>query len=189
MDSKKCTKCLEIKPLTEFYVRNDRPGTRIARCRACKLKETKAWGAGETGREFYRLRSSTRREKMTVEERKALDRRDYLRQCEKKGFLAKKAKRCKVYRKAKPEKFREYRANRRARLAQATPKWADLAAIRRIYELAEQESIMTGHKVEVDHIVPLKHPLVCGMHVAYNLSPVGAGFNNRKGNRTWPNMP
>jgi 5-methylcytosine-specific restriction endonuclease McrA len=44
-------------------------------------------------------------------------------------------------------------------------------------------------KHEVDHIVPLKSPLVCGLHVEHNLQVIPATQNRRKHNRVWPDMP
>lgn len=43
--------------------------------------------------------------------------------------------------------------------------------------------------VTVDHIVPLRHPLVCGLHVQDNLQLSTERFNKIKGNRFWPDMP
>lgn len=42
---------------------------------------------------------------------------------------------------------------------------------------------------EVDHVVPLKHPLVCGLHVWANLQLLNRAENRKKNNRTWPEMP
>jgi hypothetical protein len=41
----------------------------------------------------------------------------------------------------------------------------------------------------VDHVVPLKSPLVCGLHCEANLELIPANDNFRKGNRHWPDMP
>ncbi len=57
-----------------------------------------------------------------------------------------------------------YNASRRAMARQATPGWADMRAIREVYEQAARLSAMTGVKFHVDHIVPLKGKNVCGLH-------------------------
>lgn len=68
----------------------------------------------------------------------------------------------------------------------ATPPWADMADIRAIYRRAECLSYETGVAHDVDHIIPLTHPRVCGLHVSWNLRPLPAGVNNAKSNRWCP---
>ena len=63
------------------------------------------------------------------------------------------------------------------------PRWADRDAIRAVYERARFLTITTGVKHHVDHIVPLHSPVVCGLHVHYNLQVLTAIENIRKGNR------
>jgi len=70
-------------------------------------------------------------------------------------------------------------ALRKARKLQATPMWADLNAIERIYRDCPPD-------MTVDHIVPLVHPMVCGLHVPQNLQYLTALENSSKGNRWWP---
>lgn len=71
-------------------------------------------------------------------------------------------------------------AARRARKRKATPAWADKTEIEYIYSLAQEQGLV------VDHIVPLKHPLVCGLHVQDNLRCITAELNARKGNFYFP---
>ena len=58
---------------------------------------------------------------------------------------------------------------RRAAKLKATPAWANDGYIRLFYQYAELETTRTQQKVVVDHIIPLQHPLVCGLHVEHNL--------------------
>lgn len=71
----------------------------------------------------------------------------------------------------------------------ATPAWADLSEISCIYKEAERLTQETGIPYHVDHIVPLKSPLVCGLHTPANLTPLPASENCSKGNRWWPGHP
>jgi len=71
----------------------------------------------------------------------------------------------------------------------ATPKWSNEFFIREIYHLAQLRTKATGYKWSVDHIVPLKSPLVCGLHVHNNLQVIPSSLNSIKGNRHWPDMP
>ena len=80
-------------------------------------------------------------------------------------------------------------AERRASKFRATPAWANDFFIEEIYDLAQLRSKATGFEWHVDHIVPLKSKLVCGLHVEHNLRVVPAIENITKGNRYWPDMP
>ena len=71
----------------------------------------------------------------------------------------------------------------------ATPQWADDFIIREIYHLAALRTKYTGSKWHVDHIVPLRSKLVCGLHVEHNLRVIPATINLRKHNTIWPDMP
>ena len=79
-------------------------------------------------------------------------------------------------------------AERRARKMRATPAWADLSAIGRFYAEARRITRETGIAHHVDHIVPLKSKLVCGLHCEANLQIIVGRDNLSKGNRVWPDM-
>lgn len=71
---------------------------------------------------------------------------------------------------------------RRVDIERATPPWLcshQIEAIQAIYlDAASQD---TPH--EVDHIIPLNHPNVCGLHVPWNLRALSLSDNRKKGNR------
>ena len=84
------------------------------------------------------------------------------------------------YRKKNLSFYREYASLRSRRLFQAKPACLnefDLLFLEEIYDLAGKRGL------EVDHIVPLKHPLVCGLHVPENLQLLTRSENARKNNR------
>jgi len=85
-----------------------------------------------------------------------------------------------------PEQVNHHTALRRAAKRNATPAWANKFFIEEIYDLAQRRSrCKTGGFAEwhVDHIVPLKHPLVQGLHVEHNLRVIPAVVNIAKGNK------
>lgn len=87
------------------------------------------------------------------------------------------------------EKTTLYTTARGRRVRQATPKWADFKRIREIYAFAASMRKATGVNYQVDHVVPLISPIVCGLHCEANLRIVTQEENLRKLNRTWPDMP
>ena len=91
--------------------------------------------------------------------------------------------------KANSTSWRIWNAEDRAARLQATPAWADKSAIAAVFNEAEALTVRTGIVHHVDHIVPLNSDLVCGLHVHWNLQPLPAEDNQKKGNRTWPDMP
>ena len=103
----------------------------------------------------------------------------------------------KAWRLANPEKVKEYQkawnaenpdkinfhsAVRRARKELAVPAWANLSAIKAFYDKAKQLERETGIKHHVDHKIPLRHKLVCGLHVENNLQILTASENLKKKN-------
>lgn len=82
------------------------------------------------------------------------------------------------------------RAMRRLELKRiATPAWADMESIESLYCAAKMKTHETGIKWHVDHIVPIKSEIVCGLHVHWNMRLLTASDNIAKGNRSWPDMP
>lgn len=70
-------------------------------------------------------------------------------------------------------------SKRRASKKRAIPAWYDDEAVGQIYLKARKETLATGVPHHVDHIVPLQHDLVCGLHVQTNLR-VMIGIENIK---------
>lgn len=115
--------------------------------------------------------------------------------------IAEKARKARI---AAPEKYSEQdRRHRKSNLAQdcakvsrrrvaktqAIPGWADAEAMLTLYLKAKELSPVFGVELNVDHVVPLKSPIVCGLHTEHNLQLLEKGDNIRKGNRHWPDMP
>lgn len=81
------------------------------------------------------------------------------------------------------------KARREAAKIQAAPAWCDRAAVRQIYTAARTHNALNPYNVvHVDHIVPLRSPLVCGLHVPWNLQLLPADENIAKSNQVWPDM-
>lgn len=65
----------------------------------------------------------------------------------------------------------------------ATPPWFDSKEVRAIYREAARLTRETGITHEVDHAIPLQHPLVCGLHWHANLQILTQAQNTAKGNK------
>lgn len=93
------------------------------------------------------------------------------------------------WQKLHPERHAAKEGLRRAAKFQATPVWADKELIDSNYALARLLTEHTGYEWHVDHEVPLKSKLVCGLHVEANLRVIPGKENLSKSNRYWPDMP
>lgn len=90
---------------------------------------------------------------------------------------------------ANPDKVRMSRVNREMTKIKAIPKWAKLEKIAEIYARCRFMTEITGDVYHVDHIVPLRSPLVCGLHCEQNLRVIPGLENSTKSNFHWPDMP
>lgn len=84
---------------------------------------------------------------------------------------------------ADPGWRRAEKKRREADKIKAMPVWADRDRILEIYCQARASGL------SVDHIVPLRSPIVCGLHVEHNLDLIPAYDNAVKRNCFWPDMP
>lgn len=87
--------------------------------------------------------------------------------------------------KKKPWLSAEAASLRRARLRMATPPWVDRVALKAIFKKSHEITKATGILHEVDHIYPLVHKKLNGLHVPWNLQILTASDNSRKHNKLW----
>lgn len=79
-------------------------------------------------------------------------------------------------------RYRARNARRKRHIRQATPSWANDHKIEAFYRLAAFKTRTTGIPHVVDHIVPLRSPLVCGLHCPANLRVITHEENQKKSN-------
>ncbi len=176
-------------PLSSFCRQGGTVDGLAYHCRACKGSANKAWRVANPEQVKQRAEANYARNKDRVKAQahrwqkanpdkvRAKNARRYARVKEHHATLTKRWR--EDNRGAARELvMRRYRAAKRA-----TPAWADFAAIRRVYEAA----VRLGF--EVDHVVPLQSPIVCGLHCHGNMQLLDERENMRKSNRSWPDMP
>lgn len=103
------------------------------------------------------------------------------------NYRAKYKDRLKITEKARRNRDRDYylakRHERIARQKRAIPEWFEREKIKIVFEKARELGF------EVDHVVPLKSDMVCGLHCWHNLQLLNKADNIRKLNRYWVDMP
>lgn len=166
----------------------------------------------ERKREGDRIRQSIRRANMTPEEKAAKSeyqkqweannrervrdnaRKTYNRDIEHSRQMKRKATR--KHRELNDDILRERRktpehraksahltAKRRYSKRLATPWWADLEEIQKVYALCAKVTKKTGIAMAVDHIIPISGKNVCGLHVHWNLRIISKSANSVKNNK------
>lgn len=160
-DTKACTKCGVVKPLTEFYRDRTKGDGYRGQCKACdrpaakKYYDTNADELNRKCRESYYENHADR----------TAQQKEYRQTA--RGRAAHIAK-----------------ANaRRAAKLQRTPAWADMEAIKSLYEESARLQDLTGIEFHIDHVIPLQGELVSGLHVETNLQVIPAALNVRKSNK------
>jgi hypothetical protein len=155
LHAKTCPRCGELKPPDAFY-------TGRSYCKACC-------------RAYYQ---ENRERHLAQAKQWAKDNPQRLKELRKAEHERNRGKRNAWRRardKANPGKRCAKETRRKAAKMDRLPAWADLKAIRAVYE-----SCPPGH--HVDHVIPLRGKDVSGLHVAGNLQYLTAEENVAKGN-------
>jgi hypothetical protein len=88
-----------------------------------------------------------------------------------------------------PGKYITLVLRRRLKKKQAIPGWFNEAEVKKVYKQCRELTTLTGIEHELDHIVPLVSPYVCGLHWHGNMQILTKTENRRKNNNYWPDMP
>lgn len=174
---KTCSKCKLAKPLTEFgRDKKMKDGVRYC-CKQCNNAASIAWALAYPDRKkAARIKYIT-----TNPEANAASKAVY-RKNNKEKIAVSNAQ----YRKENPEKNTAYGASYRAKKALATPAWLSQeqsVEIADFYKMAKELENVFPWKQHIDHIVPIKHSKVCGLHVPWNLQILSVKANLEKGNK------
>lgn len=183
MTSKKCTKCGEEKPLSEFYKRAGAKDGYRATCKVCRSIYIAGYREknGDKMR-AWALKSFHKHEK----EHRAGKKR--WREANKEKIAAWHAENYQQNKNVILAQHKKWNANNRGRRAflikqytsaklHRTPQWANLGMIAAIYEAASAQG------KEVDHYYPLQGETVSGLHVPFNLQLLTKSENCSKHNK------
>lgn len=166
---KKCTKCLIDRSIDNFYISKNKNGyIRTSTC--CKICH----------REIQKIYSKENRDRLLENNKKWREKnkehiKAYYKKYseENKEIILQKAA---IFAKNNKNKVNFKNALRRAKKLKATPSWVDNIKLREIY-------LNCPKNHHVDHIIPLIHEKICGLHVPWNLQYLPASENLSKGNK------
>ena len=204
---KKCSQCKEWKPREAFSKNKAKFDGRTSECKACVAARDKSRYAKNAEAEREKRRQNYRNNVQAYVARaqqwaarnpeKDKKRRAAYYETHREKILERGREKYVVnleynrlrgrkWRQDNPEKSLEHVRARQTRKQKAMPAWADRAEIKAVYAESRRISQETGVKHHVDHIVPLKNPLVCGLHVPANLRIIPALENQVGSNKFVP---
>jgi hypothetical protein len=170
-----CRSCQSDKPLSDFFKNKTYSCGYDTKCKTC----VKAYYTELNKKpEIRAKRNKQKKAWVDQNKEKSLEIKAKYRAANKEAMNEYSRKWAKENRDLKNANWQRYRA----RKLQATLK--DDPAINYIYYAAEVIKKVFGGRPDVDHIIPLHHDLVCGLHVPQNLQLMNPSANYSKGN-TW----
>ena len=171
---KTCLNCNETKLTDEFHQRPGAVDGLRGECKVCHNARRNAWTTAHYDEHTERVKDWQSR---NIDKKRAITAEWAKVHPEQQLELQR------TWNRAHPEKTRAWNAKRRAAKTRAAVPWADQRLIQFKYDLAARMTEATGYQWDVDHIIPLRHKLVCGLHVENNLQVITHTANIKKGNR------
>ena len=183
-DAKVCTRCGVLKSLTDYTPNRAVKDGRGSRCKSCVSEVARARRAAdpEKARQGFNRRVQARRERDPVAYAEKEREREKRKRSKHRSVLRERAR---SYYQQNRERYLERMRHRASVPKGSTPAWLNKSqkkAIRDVYEHARDCRAVSGQQYHVDHIIPLRHPLVCGLHVPWNLQVLPQDINDSKGN-------
>lgn len=189
METKTCTRCGVTAPLDRFNRKKSGKHGRSAECKSCSTARYMKWArenpeAAKDNVANWTARNPERKKQKDREwrENNAARYKHTLQQWHKANPRDRSEYKKRWYEDNK-HRYRGYNASRRAALFNACPSWVDQYELVLVYHEAVRLTRETGLPHEVDHIVPLQHDNVCGLHVPWNLQVITKSANREKSNR------
>lgn len=172
-----CRRCGVVKPAREYRADNRYRDGLGSWCASCHRERNSEWARENRGRLSEKTASWRAANPEKVQATNARSKRKH---------ATRLAEQNRQWGQKNRDKRRATTAKRKAAKLRATPRWADIEAIREVYSKAAEMQAATGVRMHVDHVVPLQHPLVCGLHCEANLQVIDGAANEAKKNYWWP---
>lgn len=161
-DTKTCNACGITKPFDDFGYRQ--AGKKMylrTRCKPCRAEEVRL--ARQKNPEEYRARANATRAAYFAK------------------YPEKQRDKKLKYRANQPGMYEVKRFKSKMKFKEAMPAWADKKVMAAFYAVAIARRA-GGEDVTVDHVIPLNHDLVCGLHNEFNLQYLTFDENVAKSN-------
>lgn len=177
---KVCTSCHQLKDFANYHKAKLGKFGLKAICKVCHSDQSKKLEKTEKVRAKRKLKRSTKEYKEWSQAYRR-DNADKLREYAKSYELTSEQLKAKQeysrdFKKKNRGLINSWTAERRSRKKRAMPSWVDRQDLKKIYENCPK-----GY--HVDHVIPLKNDIVCGLHVPWNLQYLPAIENIKKGNK------
>lgn len=170
---KVCPRCTETKPTSSFGKNRSRKDGLNVYCLPCANAKSLA---------YARANREAVSDHKVISHYKNIEKRMAWRRANSDRLRAYWVAYGKRYRTEKRAETRAKTRRQQAARRHAVPPWFDKAKEQAIYREAELRRL-AGEDVEVDHIVPIISPVVCGLHWHGNLQIISADANRAKANK------
>jgi hypothetical protein len=179
METKQCSCCGQVKPVSEFHKDKQKIDGLTSKCKMCRKQDARTFYERKDNKHKIIAHSTQwkknnpdkdkqHRSKHRIKYKERYQKYEKTRAQNNPGYFAAKTK-------------KRYSAK-----LKRTPPWLsieDFKQIEKEYLLAAWCSEVMKEKYHVDHIVPLQGKTVSGLHVPWNLQVIPARDNIRKGNK------
>jgi hypothetical protein len=198
---KSCSGCNEVLSLENFVFKKSRQQY-VARCKTCTKKYAKSYRSTAEYKQKFNQRRKERYHSEPEYRKKHIKNmtdwveknKDYYLEKQKTAIRKRREdpswwdlnkdklkKTTKNWARKNPDKLREYSLRYRGNKSNFKPTSDDFLKIKEIYTKC-QELACGNIKYHVDHIIPLNHPDICGLHSFLNLQILTESENCKKRN-------
>jgi len=188
-----CSCCKLGKEVVRFYSDKSKSDLLSTQCKDCINQKQKSPHARALANEIRKKRYKVRKEEFLARNKVWREENQKLVNALSRDWTERnRERRRKIatdWQKRHPEKVAAATRRRQAAAQRACPSWAIEFFIREAYHLAKLRERHVGGSWHVDHVVPLRNKLVCGLHTHSNIQVIPAVANISKSNRYWPDMP